>query len=117
MVDVETNRKIQVLVAQEIVIQQELQKKSEALRTALLSSERFHRDDLLKFAIQKAAKAEAQLEVSCEQIETLAAELQNANQELESYRQELNVCHQDMGRLEEEVWKLTFNQHEGTRIE
>lgn len=108
--DVDSTKRIQALVAQEIFIKEELQKRSEELKASLLSSKVLHRNDLLNFAIKKAAKAEEQLEIAREQIETLKGELRNADQELEFYHQELGSCNKEMLRLENEIWILTFNK-------
>jgi uncharacterized coiled-coil DUF342 family protein len=106
MLDMANSERIQAAsVAQEIFIKNELQKKSEELKASLLNSEKLHLNDLLTFAIEKASKAEEQLDISREQIETLKEELRNASQELESYQQELDACHQEMATLAKECYR------------
>ncbi len=109
--DVNTNKDIQTLLAQEIFIKHELQKRGEELKAALLNSKVLHKNDLLTFAITKTANAEEQLEVAHEQIETLKRELHDANRKLESYCQELDNCNKEIVSLETEVWKMIFSDN------
>ncbi len=106
-----------LIVAQEISLNNELEKRSEELKASVLTSESLHLKDLLAFAIQKASRTEDQLEISNEQIVTLKEELSDASQklesyqqELESYQQELDACHKEMATLAKEAQELTCGE-------
>ncbi len=107
MLDIATSNGIAkaLIVAQEILINNELQKKSDELKASMLASENLHLEDLLAFAIEKASNTEQQLEISNEQIVTLKEDLRDASQELESYQQELDACHHEMATLVRRIYK------------
>jgi two-component system CheB/CheR fusion protein len=110
MLDIATSNGIEkaLIVAQEILINNELQKKSDELKASVLASENLHLKDLLAFAIEKASNTEQQLKISNEQIVTLKEELRDASQELKSYHQELDTCHKEMATLTKEAQELLW---------